>query len=150
MYALFFSQFVFVLCQTAVFVFVGTHHNKIRALLKDQEISSVKLREMEWNIRIFRENIQISDIKIQQVLQYQERLAEKLHTNILCMQEMINKTQCETVIINDRIHITRRELEEKITNLIKMQEKVVLYIQDNVHELRSVYQPMITGPTGSS
>jgi len=143
-YALLFTQLLFLLSQTAVFVFVATHHKEIKVLQGRQQISDTKIQEMDWTVRVFRENIQISDIKIQQVLQYQERLAEKLHTNIICMQEMINKTQCETVVINDRIHMTKRELEEKITGLIKMQEKVVLYIQDNIHELKTIYKPMIT------
>jgi hypothetical protein len=149
-YALLFTQLLFLLSQTALFVFVSTHHSEIKKLQIKDKTNEERLQDMNWSVRVFRENVQISDIKIQQVLQYQERLAEKLHTNIICMQEMINKTQCETVVINDRIHITKRELEEKIAGLIKMQEKVVLYIQDNIHELKMIYKPMITGPIDSS
>jgi hypothetical protein len=149
-YALLFTQVLFLLSQTALFVFVATHHSEIKRLQIKHKTNEERLQGMDWSVRVFRENVQISDIKIQQVLQYQERLAEKLHTNIICMQEMINKTQCETVVINDRIHMTKRELEEKITGLIKMQEKVVLYIQDNIHELKMIYKPMITAPIGSS
>jgi hypothetical protein len=134
-----------------LFVYILKTNKEIKRLTCQQKAAIKKINESEWAIKVFRENVQISDIKIQNVLQYQEKLAEKLHTNILYMHEMINKTQCETVGLNDRIYSTRRELEIKIAGFIQMQEKIVLYIQENISDLRKIQAPpfQITDTPGS-
>lgn len=84
-----------------------------------------------------KEIITIYDNKMRDVINYQEKLADKLHNNILNLQEMIGKTNCETVHITEKIHTTKDELEGKISKIIKMQQKMVVYIEDNINELKT-------------
>lgn len=84
-----------------------------------------------------RDIITVYDNKMKDVINYQEKLADKLHTNILNLQEMIGKTNCETVHITEKIHITKDEIEEKISNIIQMQQRMVVYIENNINELKT-------------
>ena len=59
------------------------------------------------------------------VINFQEKLAEKLHNNIMNLQEMIGKTNCETLHITEKIHITKDEIEEQIAKIIDVQQKIV-------------------------
>lgn len=95
-----------------------------------------------------REIITIYDSKMKNVIDYQEKLADKLHTNIMNLQEMIGKTNCETLTItekihttkgeiDEKIHITKGEIEEKISKIIQMQQRMVVYIENNINELKT-------------
>jgi peptidoglycan hydrolase CwlO-like protein len=84
-----------------------------------------------------RDIITVYDNKMKDVINYQEKLADKLHTNILNLQEMIGKTNCETLHITEKIHITKDEIEEKISNIIQMQQRMVVYIENNINELKT-------------
>jgi peptidoglycan hydrolase CwlO-like protein len=87
--------------------------------------------------------ITIYDNKMKDVINYQEKLADKLHNNILNLQEMIGKTNCETVHITETIHTTKDEIEGKISKIIKMQQKMVVYIENNINELKTHYNKRI-------
>ena len=95
-----------------------------------------------------KEIITIYDNKMKNVIDYQEKLADKLHNNIMNLQEMIGKTNCETLHItekihttkgeiDEKIHITKDELEEKISKIIQMQQRMVVYIENNINELKT-------------
>ena len=83
--------------------------------------------------------ITIYDNKMRDVINFQEKLAEKLHNNIMNLQEMIGKTNCETLHITEKIHITKDEIEEQISKIIDMQQKIVLYIENNISDLKTQF-----------
>ena len=93
--------------------------------------------------------ITIYDNKMRDVINFQEKLAEKLHNNIMNLQEMIGKTNCETLHITEKIHITKDEIEEQISKIIHMQQKIVLYIENNISDLKTQFCNRIenAGPT---
>lgn len=96
-----------------------------------------------------RDIITIYDNKMKDVIIFQERLADKLHNNILNLQEMIGKTNCETLHITEKIHITKDEIEEQISNIIQMQQKIVLYIENNINDLKTKFYKRIDNITPS-
>ena len=90
-----------------------------------------------------------SDTNIKNVYGFQEKLADKLHTNVMNLQEIISKMNCETLQINETVYLTKRDLETKIANIINMQEKMILYIQENITELRTICHYPNSAPSPS-
>jgi peptidoglycan hydrolase CwlO-like protein len=86
-----------------------------------------------------RDIMTIYDNKMKDVINFQEKLADKLHNNIMNLQEMIGKTNCETLHITEKIHITKDEIEEQISKIIHMQQKIVLYIENNINDLKTQF-----------
>lgn len=147
------NDFLYLYIQFAIYMistvvigrFLVLHSSLIEAnrkkIIKITKIAVDNYKQLQNQIDMLfcsnRDIITVYDNKMKDVINYQEKLADKLHTNILNLQEMIGKTNCETLHITEKIHITKDEIEEKISNIIQMQQRMVVYIENNINELKT-------------
>lgn len=147
------NDFLYLHIQFAIYIistvvmgrFLVLHSSLIEAnrkkIIKITKIAVDNYKQLQNQIDMLfcsnRDIITVYDNKMKDVINYQEKLADKLHTNILNLQEMIGKTNCETLHITEKIHITKDEIEEKISNIIQMQQRMVVYIENNINELKT-------------
>lgn len=117
---------------------IETNRKKILRITKMTGENSKNLQnQIDMLFSSNRDIITVYDNKMRDVINFQEKLADKLHNNIMNLQEMIGKTNCETLHITEKIHITKDEIEEQISKIIHMQQKIVLYIENNISDLKT-------------
>jgi hypothetical protein len=117
---------------------IEVNRKKILRITKMTEENHKQLQnQIDMLFSSNRDIITIYDNKMKDVINFQEKLADKLHHNIMNLQEMIGKTNCETLHITEKIHITKDEIEEQISKIIHMQQKIVLYIENNINDLKT-------------
>lgn len=114
---------------------IETNRKKI---IKIMRMTGEKYIELQYQLDMLfhsnKEIILLYDNKIKDIVSYHNKLAEKLHSNIMNIQEMIGKTNCESLHIIEKMNITKIELEEKNLSIIQMQENIGVYIKHDIDE----------------